>query len=399
MNANLSIVSAAGDELFWLQAGEAAPRPLRDPAVAQQLRQRLGERSHGVVFAAPGDAVRLQALTVTRAEKRHLAASLPYTLEESLCDDIESLHFAHRELSGDTVGVAVASRDCMLAWQQRLADWSGLSEWFPEPLLLPWREGQWTVVVEADRAVLRYGSCAGASVEAALLSPLLEALAAASPPSEVVIYGRDEAADRACLPAELAGAAQWRRGGFGAALLLADPTEPRPALLQGDFAPRLPYARWWQQWRAVAALLAVAVLLHLASAGLDLRRLQGENLALRGEIQSLYRTVNPRGAVVDAEKQLQRQLDELGGGGQRSGFVPLLAALGELLDDQEGASLASVNYSAGSGELRVNLLVPDFAAVETIRSGLTASGLSATLENSARSGDRVRARLRIGGAS
>jgi type II secretory pathway component PulL len=48
--------------------------------------------------------------------------------------------------------------------------------------------------------------------------------------------------------------------------------------------------------------------------------------------------------------------------------------------------------------MRVNMLAPDFDAIERIRAGLAAAGLSATLESSSRSGERVRARLRIGGS-
>jgi hypothetical protein len=41
------------------------------------------------------------------------------------------------------------------------------------------------------------------------------------------------------------------------------------------------------------------------------------------------------------------------------------------------------------------MLAPDFDAVEDIRAGLVNAGLDATLENSSRAGEGVRARLRI----
>jgi len=143
----------------------------------------------------------------------------------------------------------------------------------------------------------------------------------------------------------------------------------------------------------VAALLLAALSLQLASGWLDLRHLKQENLALRAEIQSVYRSVNPRGAAPDAERQLRRQLEELGGGGGGPAFTVLLAPLAEVLDEQDGATLASLNFNQRSGQLRVNMLVGDFGAVERIRAGLASSGLKATLENSSRAGDQVRARL------
>ena len=53
-----------------------------------------------------------------------------------------------------------------------------------------------------------------------------------------------------------------------------------------------------------------------------------ENLALRGAVQDSYRKAFPKGAVVDAEKQLRRQLDALRGTGQSSGFVSLMERIG-----------------------------------------------------------------------
>jgi general secretion pathway protein L len=388
------------DTLLWWRAGEDAPRDVGDAAVAEQLQQGLAERAHRVVFAAPGSELRLQELGVTREEKRHLEASLPFMLEESLAEDIDHLHFARVPLDDTRVGVAVVRHDRMAAWQARLAAWSAVTTWYPLPLLLPWQEGQWSLARIGERVALRSGRCEGGEVEVALLPTLLASLAAGAQPEVIVLYGEDEAADRALLPDTLRDRVQWRRGGFGAALLLTEADEVRPALRQGAYAPRLPYERWWAQWRAVAALLLVAVLVQLFAGWLDLRRLERDNLALRGEIQSLYREVNPRGAVVDAEKQLRRQLAALGGGSAGLGFTTILDPLGQLLAREDGASLASLNFSRASGQLRINMLAADFAAVERVRAGLVSAGLEATLESSARAGDRVRARLRIeGGAS
>ncbi len=109
--------------------------------------------------------------------------------------------------------------------------------------------------------------------------------------------------------------------------------------------------------------------------------------------------VNPRGAVVDPERQLQRQVAALRGGGGGGSFTALLAPLAEGIGAKAGLQLASLTYSQSRGELRINLLAPDFSAVERLQAALSAQGVQASLENSSRSGDQVRARLRIGGDS
>ena len=44
------------------------------------------------------------------------------------------------------------------------------------------------------------------------------------------------------------------------------------------------------------------------------QKLKSHNLELRSAIQQTYRRANPRGAVVDVEKQLDRQIAEFTGG-------------------------------------------------------------------------------------
>ena len=399
MSENLGVIGYRDDVLYWLDGGDehvlGADRA--DATVwRERLRVTLAQREHGLVFAVPGAQARLLELAVTPQERRHLDASLPFMLEESLSDDIEDLHFARMPLDRDHYAVAVVDRSAMQEWQDILAEFAGLLPWVPEPLLIPWSAGEWTLVVEAQTTLLRYGRCGGTRIENSLLPALLESLITQAPPQRIVVYGQHESQDLALFAALGPVATQWRRGSLAQALLLTDHRKPSLNLLQGEFAPQLPYAQWWQQWRRFAALLLVALSIHLLSGWLDLRRLERQNLVLRTEIQSLYREVNPRGAVVDAEKQLGRQLEALRGGGDGRFFTGLLAPLATLFSRQSDMVLASLSYNQRNAELRVNLLAANFADVETLRAALEAAGYAASLESSSRSGERVRARLRIG---
>jgi type II secretion system protein L len=351
------------------------------------------------VFACPGAELRLLELAVTPEERRHIVSSLPFMLEESLATDLDVQHFARMALDKHCYAVAIVDRARMHDWEEALGDFAQGLPWVPEPLLLPWQSGEWTLLLEDASALLRYGRSAGTRIELPLLPALLEALAAESPPSRVVIYGENETADRARLPGALSVPVEWRRGGFGAALLLNDTEQVPLNLRQGEFAAQLPYDRWWAQWRKLAAVMLVALLAHMLSGWLDYRRLERENLVLRSEIQSVYREVNPRGAVVDAQKQLERQLAALGGADAGGSFTRMLSPLASQIAGRSDTVLASLNYSQRNAELRVNLLAPDFAEVEALRAALRDAGFDASLESSSRSGERVRARLRIGGGS
>ena len=115
---------------------------------------------------------------------------------------------------------------------------------------------------------------------------------------------------------------------------------------------------------------------------------------MRQAIQESYRRINPRGAVVDVEKQLNRQLAEFGAGAQQTAFTPSLVKLLDAMSAVPGIALTSVNYSGGR-DMRVNLSAPDFQSVERVREQLSRRLPAAELENSNARGDGVVARIRV----
>ncbi len=401
MNENLNVLRYSGGELCWISAGDdAPPRSLADSEVRETLRAALAARRGRLVFAAPGEQVRLLSLQVSPEEKKHLDRALPFLIEEDVAEDIEGVHVAHLMRGPEQVTAMLCSHACMQRWQEELAGLPRIESWVPEPLLLPWRSGEWCLAFDGDRTVLRTGEASGTAAESALLPALLASLMARDGvPEVVVVYGHDRVAELTLLPAKLVDCAQWRSGGLAAALWLYDSSRLPPSLLQGAYAPRLPLERWARQWRWPAAAVAAALLLQLAATWSDYLRLSEDNRLLRAAIEERYREVNPRGALVDPETQLRRQLDALSGSVQVTGFTRLLETVGAAITSQGGTRVASINYNQRGGDMRLGITAPDYAAVERIREALSEAGLEAVLENSSAAGEGVRARLRVGGAS
>jgi general secretion pathway protein L len=394
---NTAVIRLVQDRLAWYPPGAGVePQWLDDDAVRDTVRATLSQRRIAVCFAAPGADTRLLTLPVAPEEKKHLAQSLPYTLEDQVAVDVDTLHFASYPLDDELYAVAITARERMEAWQELLAEYPGISQWLPEPLLLPWQAGEWCLVIEGDNAIIRVGQYAGFTVESDLVNALARSVVEESgEPEAVILYGSDQAADTALLPEGLRDKVQWRRGNFCAALQISDAPNVHLNLLQGSFAPRLPLALWWGQWRAVAAALAAVFVLQLAAVYAEYRSLSAQNLALRGAVQDSYRRAFPEGAVVDAEKQLRRQLDVLGGTGQASGFVGLLDRVGGAIAGMPGTTIASINYNDKGDEMRLNIVAADFEGVEKLRSKIHEAGLEATMESSNMQGTRVSARLRV----
>ncbi len=391
-----AIVRLLNGALYWYPPGSSdSPRPLADAAELARLQSLASARRAPLVFAVPGAELSLRELEFTRAEKRHISKSLPFLLEDEFAADIDELHFAARSLGPLRLGVATCSSAWMESWQHTLAALPALTRWIPEPLLLPWQTGELVIVVEANSLLVRCGVNQGFCVEPELAATLLAALAANSQFAAVIVYSNDQAAASALLPAALQERVQWRTGDFASALMLSEEDTQPLNLLQGKYGARLPLQQWWRQWRLVAGLATLAFGLQVASTWADYSRLEDENLGLRRQIEASYSEVNPGGKARDHLKALQQQLDGLRGGPGGSSFASLLERIGAVVHAQSGAQLASINFNAKQGDVRLNLVVPDFKAVESIRTQLAAVGLEAQMENSSAQGDAVRARLKV----
>lgn len=392
-----AVVRMIEGRLAWYPPGAGIePLWLDEDGARDNLKATLAQRRTKVCFAVPGADARLMTLAVTPEEKKHIGKSLPFTLEEQVAADVDSLHFAYCPLENDNYAIAVTSQEKMEEWQLLLEDFPGIQLWLPEPLLLPWQAGEWCLVLEGDGAIIRLDRCEGFTVERDMVDILLQsALAEGDAPDAVIVYGRDQEADTGLLPPALQERVQWRQGDLCAALLLTETDDVNLNMLQGRFAPRLPYEVWWSQWRAVAAVLAAAFILQLAATYAEYRSLTAQNLALRGAVEASYRSAVPKGAVVDAEKQLRRQLDALGGTGQGSGFVGLMDQVGGAIADLPGTSISTINYNDKGNEMRLNIVAADFEGVEQLRSRINEAGLEAVMESSNTQGERVSARLRV----
>lgn len=393
-----ALIRLVGGQLCWYPPGvEEGPRALDSEDERARLQAYATQGRGKLLFAVPGTDVSLTRVEYAPSEKKHLARALPFTLEEQLVSEVENLHFAMEMLDKQSIGVAICDRAAMADWQDQLSACPSVTAWVAEPQLLPWQAGEWTVVIEAGYAIARTGQCEGFSIELELLEQMLmAAMTEIDLPQAVIIYGQDQAADCTRVPEALRELVQWRHGDLCAAMLLRQEDAIAVNLLQGDYAQRLPLQRWWLEWRTVAAVFAAAFLLQLIAGYSSYLSLERENLALRQEIQNSYRQAFPKGALVDAEKQVRRQLDALRGTAQSSGFISLMSRVGEIIASKPGAAIASINYNEKGGEMRINITAADFAAVEAIRTAMTEGGLEAVMENSNVQGDQVRARLRVG---
>lgn len=372
------------DTAQWMLGGRGGRRGsgLPDPALAGAADE--------VVLIVPSEPVLLLAAPRISPRREELERGLAVAIEERLAAPVEQLHVAAGEARGDagSVPALVAERRVLEAWLQRL-EAAGLApdRVLPESVLLPW-PGAPLLWLEGERFVLRFdqaGACAGTRAE---LDALLARLS--TPPARVLcVEGSASVAALAGVALEsvsdpLARLAEGLDAAAGLDLLVADYADRRRRHGAGR-----------RLWAWAAGLAAVALVLGLAQAALELSALQRRGAELGTRMESLYRELAPEASrVVDAEVQLTDLLARLQGR-SADGALPVLARLAPALGEGRYA-LDLVEYREGSLELVVR--GPDLAALDALREELSRRlGAAVELASAVPGQGEVEGRFRLRG--
>lgn len=382
--------------------GSSAPTPLTAVDVASLLRsQRVQGNLPELHLLLPAQRCLVLDLPVAKHEAKHLSATLPWTLEERLLEPVEQVHVAHGPVQDGSAPVSAINA----AWLQHRVDDLRAAGLQPqsacsELLLLPWQEGQWSVAfADADMVLVRHGAHAGFACARRNLNTALQLLLneQQQAPQQVRVIGVDaNALDATLFPVLLQSRLSVQR--HDAQRLAAAFAPPACNLLQGAFAPALPWAKWWREWRVAAVLLFGLLLGDLALSAYGTVQLERAAAEQDAAIVALYRSVQPDGALVDPRLQLEQAIAAAGASGNDS-FLELLSRMAPALQATPEARVQNLEYDASNGLLQLQVLTADYAAAEKLRGYLQNAGLQAELLGSSRDGSGNRTRLRVGGGA
>lgn len=377
-------------------------QPLTATQVATRVRGNMTPVTPAPLhLLLPAPRCLVTTVPVAKHETRLIALTLPWTLEERLLEPVEQLHFAHGPVAAGAAPVTVINS----AWLQQVLGELRAAGLEPQSAcsdisLLPWQGGQWTVFIPAaaDAAVLvRHGEHAGFACARANLQTALQLLLNEhnEPPHHFTVIAEASApVDDALFPALLQSRVMLQRQSLEQRMRAA--VLPTCNLLQGRFAPPLPWAQWWRQWRLAAAVLAALLVTDLALSAYATFSLNREAERNEAALLALYRSVQPDGVVVDPRLQLEQALAAVGATGQDS-FLALLSRMAPALQASPDATVQNLEYDGSTGDLQVQLLTSDYAVAETLRTRLQQLGLQAELLGSSSDSAGSRTRLRVGG--
>ena len=306
-----------------------------------------GEQAIACTLLIPAEQVFLGSAHIATRNKRQLALAAPFAVEEQLAEDPELLHFAvHRESGDELVQIAAISREYLRKTLDELQA-SGLNvhRVVPDALLIPWNDGELSVLLDLDRALVRSGNWKATVIEAGLLESWLPLLLADLESGANII----SLINARQLPAEINLPLPCSTHEFeGSTLhLLAEGLAATDVnLLQAEFAPgqKQNGAGQWK-WPAVAA--GVAAILALLVNYTELQKLESSSAQLEQAIELRFREAFPQvQRIQDPLIQAGQELRRLRGGvdSARSDFFRLVSGVAASISAQPDLKLTSLRY-------------------------------------------------------
>jgi general secretion pathway protein L len=376
----------AADQAEW-----ASPDGRTQRGALSELAAVVGNARQ--IMVVPGEVAILHQVLLPSRKRSTWAKAIPYALEDQLAEDLEDVHLILGNAPHDgRLPVAVVSHQTMRDWLDSCAQ-NGLSPTviIQESLLVPWQPGQWSLLVENQRAIVRTGLWSGFSTEQDTLGLFVaEALSEAgdAKPERLRIWCTNQ--DEFALPPALAEMeCQIANPHVDALQLLATTYQPGVALnlLQGSYSRQAPWGRWLAPLRATAVLAGLWLLLQGGAYVYESWQLRQESVRLHAEMEQIYKDAVPGATrIPNPRAQLETRLRELRAtGAAGSSFIELLSQGGQPLRNHPEILLRGFNYR--DGQLDVSLQGGDPAALDKLQQQLNQQpGLQTEMRTTQREG-------------
>jgi general secretion pathway protein L len=366
-------LGAPGEEVstLLLNAAGHVVEPLR-----RERLETVAARAHGrrIVVLVPATEVLAARADVPKASPSRVRQLLPYSLEEALAADIESLHFASgaRTESGALL-VSIVTHERLKAWLDAL-DAVGLrpNAIYSEADGVPDTPATLNLLVEGQRVYGRQPDSAPFALEGISVAEALEMLqgqtgAGAAPFEHVLVWlegGSERMADLAEIHSRVASLdVKALEGGALARLAATLVFRPGANLLQGPYAPKSDYMGMLRPWRFAAAVFLAWVGVALGTQVVEYFTLRSNDAALTEEMTAICVRSFGSTSLEQCTTELRGRLQVLGERPSTdTGFLSTLTVLAE--SEIEGGRIDALSYRNRVMDLQ--LTVPSVMQLDTL---------------------------------
>lgn len=333
------------------------------------LTERAGQRP--ITALVPTSDVVLKTVTLPARANRKALAAIPYMLEDELASDVEDLFFALGQQKGSDQAVAIVEKEKLDMWLGWLSDADLFcTKLIPDTLTVPVNETGWSLLTLGENVLLRQGEWTGMQGNASWMFAALEHHAKQQPePLSLNDYSGEE------LPHLANVDVQVQTLDMPMQVLVNGALDSKFNLLQQQYKPKKQSSGKIQQWRLVAALAAIALLINLVDKGVEVYKLGQQKDALSAQIESEYKRAFPQTTrIVNVRSQMRQQLsrmEQTGGGG-----ASMLSMMTQLQGafKSSGVKPQTIRFDRDRAELRMQAIADNFESLESFKRQAEASG-------------------------
>ncbi len=349
-----------------------------------------------------GQHVVSRKVEVEAKDKRLFAKLVPFQIEETVIDYVDDMIFAYGTFEENQLPLAYVDAEFAENALAELEDIGAeVQSCAVDYLELFHDEDSWTIVLDGENVLVKFDRELGFSVEKEAAALYLKSLLASheSPPAKITIYGLDDGeldSLRDMLPGELETSEEIeieeRVGSFWDAVEAK--AKPVLELRTGPIARKLPFAKWWTDWKVPAIAACAALLVAVGGTWGELKMMRAKQSAILAERDELYRQVK-KGPVRDPVRQLKQELSNYSDKPQGSRLMLMMSKIAPPIAANDNLTLNNFRYSHDSGEVQLTIEATDFALFEELRKQIADKGLTVDIRRASVSGDVHQAQIRV----
>jgi general secretion pathway protein L len=359
---------------------------------------------HKVALIIPSTLLTFTSVQLPATDRERMMRALPYAIEDRIIDDIDNMHFSINAWKNNQADISAISHQKMNSLIERFNSAGiNLDYIIPDIFLIPFNDGEWTVLITNKYALVRTGQFSGFTTNDYNLQQVLTlnlSQITTSPKSINFIHKDDVESFTSSeflpdFPSISISNTIYKKDYV---TLFHDYFSENLSfnLLQGNYSKHEQIANIWRSWRPVAVFSGIMFLLYALSLSFNIHKLNKRITTVDNQINKIFKNTLPDvRKIINPKAQLQQRLAEIrkNSGNTKSGFLPLLAKSASSITKTKNIKLNSMVYK--DGQLDMELVIDNFQSLDALKSKIESRGIVTEILSASADEKTVLGRIRL----